>query len=184
MSITIDVAGSVIPTDATAIKSLRADATLLFGLGPAWLAILDLTLGTVPPQFVAGDATYTGPAVSFPLGPVTFGLQANAGVSLALHTSGVLTTFQNGLEQPVQQTIAVPADVAYLALTLHCNISGNASSAYSGGRLPASPPSSTRPEPTPSLSTKPSRPPPPFARRLPLSSSRLCCPCIKIRSAI
>ena len=133
MSISIDVAGSAIPTDVSAIKSLQADETLIFGLGAAWLSILDLTLGTVPPNFVGGDVKYSGPAVTFPLGPITFGLQANAGVSLTLRTYGVLTTFQDGLEQPVQRNIAVPAGLAYLALTLDLNISGNATFAYSGG---------------------------------------------------
>ena len=99
----------------------------------AWLSIFDLTLGTVPQNFVGGDVKYSGPAVTFLLGPVTFGLHSNAGVSLALHTSGVLTTFHDGLDQPVERNVAIPAGVVYLALTLNLNISGNATFLYSGG---------------------------------------------------
>ena len=133
MSLSIDVAGTAIPTDASQIKSLQSDEALVFSLGAAWLSVLDLTLGTVPTAFVAGDLKYAGPAVTFPLGPVTFGLQANTSASLLLHKSGLLLSFQDGLEQPAEQSVTVSSGVAYLELTLNLNLSGNATFTYSGG---------------------------------------------------
>ena len=133
MPLSIDVAGIVVPTGLDAVKSLRSDAALLFHLAAVWRSLLDQPLGSVAPNLVSGDIQYSGPPVQFPLGPVQFGLQANAAASLALHTSGVLLSFQDGLDQPTTQTIAVPAGVAYLALTLHLNLSGNVTFTYSGG---------------------------------------------------
>ena len=133
MSISIDVAGTAIPTDASQVKSLQSDEALLFSLRAAWFSVLDLTLNTIPAGFVAEDVKYTGPAVSFPLGPVTFGLQANAEASLSLYTSGTLLSFKDGLEQPLQENVPVLPGMAYLALTLNLNFSGNATFTYSGG---------------------------------------------------
>ena len=133
MSISIDVAGTAIPTDASQVKSLQSDESLLFSLGAAWFSVLNLTLSTIPASFAAEDVKYTGPAVSFPLGPVTFGLQANAEASLSLYTSGTLLSFKDGLEQPLQENVPVLPGMAYLALTLNLNLSGNATFTYSGG---------------------------------------------------
>ncbi len=133
MSLSLNVAGTSLPTSLDAVKSLRTDAAMLFHLSAAWSSILDLPLGSVPANVLSDDIQYGGPPVQFPLGPVQFGLQANAAVSLTLHTSGVLLSFQDGLDQPATQTVAVASGVAYLALTLHLTVPGNATFKYSGG---------------------------------------------------
>ena len=40
MSISIDVAGTATPTDASQVKSLQSDEALLFSLGAAWSLFL------------------------------------------------------------------------------------------------------------------------------------------------
>ena len=133
MSLSLDVAGVTLPTSLDAVKSLRTEAAMLFHLPAAWHSALDLPLGSVSANLLSGDIQYGGPQVQFPLGPVQFGLEANAAASLALHTSGALLSFEDGLDQPATENVAVPSGTVYLALTLRLTVSGNATFNYSGG---------------------------------------------------
>lgn len=135
MSFDVMVAGKSIPTDASALKSFRADLNLAFHLEEALAALLETPLGRVPASASKTSVSYGGPAASWNPGggPVQFGLQGGASGVLEVITSGDLVAYTDGLDSPQQKSIAVPPNVAYLKLTLNFNISANATASYSGG---------------------------------------------------
>jgi hypothetical protein len=135
MSFDISVAGIVISTELTALKSFPADLKLAFNLGPTFSSLLDTTLDKVPPSAASNHVSYTGQPASWQPagGPVTFGLQGGASGAFDILTAGSLVDYTDGLESPQSKSITVPAGVAYTRLTLNFTISGNAAATYSGG---------------------------------------------------
>jgi hypothetical protein len=135
MSFDVTVAGKSLPTDASALKSFRADLNLAFHLEEALTALLETPVGRVPASASKTSVTYDGPAASWSPGggPVQFGLQGGASGALEIVNTGALISYTDGLDSPQQKSIAVPPNVAYLKVTLNFNISANASASYSGG---------------------------------------------------
>ena len=133
MSFDVSLAGIAIPTNLAALKSFPADRTLAFSLDGTLQLLLNATLAQVPADKSKTSVSYTSPAVSWTPGPVTFGLQGGVSGALEVLLAGNLVTYTDGLETQTQQTISVPANTAYLRLTMNFNLSGNAAANWSGG---------------------------------------------------
>jgi hypothetical protein len=135
MSFDVNVAGTAIPTDITALKSFQDDLNLAFSLDSTLSTLLDATLANVPSSAATSTVTYTSPSASWSPGggPVQFGLQGGVTGTLAVVTNGTLLSYTDGLDSPQTKTVPVPANTAYLSLTLKFNISANVAGKYSAG---------------------------------------------------
>jgi hypothetical protein len=135
MSFDVTIAGKSIPTNTANLKSFPNNLNLAFNLGNTLVPLLNTTLGSVPTGAGRSNVSYTSPAASWTPGggPVQFGLQGGASGALEVVTSGDLIAYTDGLDSPQQKSIPIPANLAYLKLTLNFNISANVSGNYSSG---------------------------------------------------
>jgi hypothetical protein len=135
MSFDLSVAGTAIPTDISALKGFQNDLNLAFGLDETLKSVLDATLSQVPSSKTKSPVTYKGNEKTWRpgMGPVTFGLQATAGGTVEILSSGQILTYTDGLETQTQKSIAVPSGTAYVKLTLNFTLGGNATANWSGG---------------------------------------------------
>ena len=124
MPLDISLGGTSIPTDSSALGDLRADLNLAFKLDSTLEPMLSETLDKVPASAAKSAIAYTSPAASWsPLGSaVTFGLQSGASGSLEIVTAGDLLSYTDGLDAPKAQSIAAPAGVICIKLTLGFNL--------------------------------------------------------------
>ena len=135
MALNVTIAGVAIPTNLAALKSFPNNLNLAFSLDSTFSALLGDTLEDVPSSAATSTVTYTSPSASWNPegGPVTFGLSGGVTGTLAIVTSGSLLSYTDGLDSPQTKTVPVPANTAYLSLTLNFNISANVAGKYSGG---------------------------------------------------
>lgn len=135
MAIDLQLAGTTIPTNASALQSLPNDKNLAFSLDGTLHSLLDSTLADVPASTAATKVCYTSPTASWsPSGsPITFGLSGGVTGTLSVITSGNLLCYTDGIDSPQSKNIPLPANTAYLALALKFTISANISGQYSGG---------------------------------------------------
>lgn len=137
MAFDVSIAGTAIPTDATALKSFRDDLNLAFSLDKTLFSFLDGPMSSVPASANIAKVSYTSPNASWAPanGPVTFGLSGGVGGQFEIVLSGDLVPYTDGLDSPKQTSVPVPPHTAYTRLTLNFSISvqlsGNGS--FSGG---------------------------------------------------
>lgn len=137
MSFDVSVAGTAIPTDSTALKSLRDDLNLAFGLDTALFSFLEGPIAGVPSSATTSQVTYTSPSASWAPGggPITFGLSGSASGKFEIVLSGDLVPYTDGLDNPKKTSVPVPPHTAYTRLTLNFSMTTQASGngSFSGG---------------------------------------------------
>src|SRR5580698_4411947 len=105
MSFDLSVAGTAIPTDISALKSFQDELNLAFELDETLKLALDMSLSQVPSSKAKSPVTYKGNEKTWrpAMGPVTFGLQATAGGTVEILSSGQILTYTDGLETQTQK---------------------------------------------------------------------------------
>src|ERR1700677_1169106 len=138
MSFDVSLAGVAIPTDSTALKSLRDDLNLAFGLDKTLSSFLEGPMSGVPSSATKTEVSYTSPtnASWAPAnGPVTFGLSGSASGKFEIVLTGDLVSYTDDLHDPQKTSVAVPPHIAYTRLTLNFSITAkvSGSGSFSGG---------------------------------------------------